>query len=117
MPSTNRLSEVIAANADAILPEWLSHQLAAVTSRRDLVREDELRDQSRRFLELLNSSLKRDGGADVALERRVEQLEKAPRLVPELVLAHEITTRRDRRQLVAQPFGQDRVGVRSDDLG
>ena len=65
MPSTNRLSDVIAANADAILPEWLRHQLAAVTSRRDLVREDELSDQSRRFLELLNSSLKRDGGCDV----------------------------------------------------
>ena len=65
MPSTNRLAEVIAANADAILPEWLSHQLAAVTSRRDLVRDDELRDQSRRFLDLLNSSLKRDGSADI----------------------------------------------------
>jgi hypothetical protein len=69
MPSTNRLSDVIAANADAILPEWLKHQLAAVTSRRDLVREDELRDQSRRFLELLNTSLKRDGSATSAGRR------------------------------------------------
>ena len=65
MPSTNRLSDVIAANADAILPEWMRHQLAAVTARRDLLRDDELREQSRRFLDLLNSSLKRDGGADI----------------------------------------------------
>jgi rsbT co-antagonist protein RsbR len=66
MPSTNRLSDVIAANADAILPEWMGHQLAAVTTRRDLLREDELKEQSRRFLDLLNSSLKRDGGGDLS---------------------------------------------------
>ena len=66
MPASNRLSDVIATHADSILPEWLKHQLAAVTTRRDLLRDDELQDQSRRFLDLLNSSLKRDSGLDVA---------------------------------------------------
>ena len=65
MPSTNRLSDVLAANAEAILPEWMRHQLASVTTRRDLLREDELKEQSRRFLDLLNSSLKREGSADL----------------------------------------------------
>jgi rsbT co-antagonist protein RsbR len=65
MPSTSRLADLISANADAILPEWMRHQLAAFTARRDLLREDELNEQSRRFLDLLNSSLKRDGGADL----------------------------------------------------
>jgi rsbT co-antagonist protein RsbR len=66
MPASNRLSDVIATHADALLPEWLKHQLAAVSSRRDLMRDDELREQSRRFLDLLVSSLKSDGGADLA---------------------------------------------------
>src|SRR4029077_13789916 len=65
MTPTNRLADLIAANADAILPEWTRLQLQAVTARRDLLRDDELQDQSRRFLSLLVSSLKSDGAADI----------------------------------------------------
>jgi len=63
MTPTNRLADIIAANAEAILPEWTKLQLQSVTARRDLLRDDELQDQSRRFLSLMTASLKRDGGA------------------------------------------------------
>src|SRR5258708_5273599 len=66
MASTSRLSDIIASQADALLSEWMKYQLQAVTPRRDLVRDDDLRDQSGQFLALLGTSLERDGwGADI----------------------------------------------------
>ena len=64
MTTTSRLSDLLAAHAETLLPEWVRQQLQAPSARRDLLREDELKDQSSRFLTLLNASLKRDGGAD-----------------------------------------------------
>ena len=64
MTTTSRLPDLLATHADTLLPEWVRQQLEAPTARRDLLREDELKDQSSRFLTLLNASLKRDGGAD-----------------------------------------------------
>jgi rsbT co-antagonist protein RsbR len=64
MTTTSRLSDLLATHADTLLSEWVRQQLEAPTARRDLLREDELKDQSSRFLTLLNASLKRDGGAD-----------------------------------------------------
>src|SRR5262245_53389655 len=64
MTGTNRLADIVARHRDALLPEWMRHQIAATTMRRDLIREDELADQSRRFLELLRASLQNDGAAN-----------------------------------------------------
>ena len=64
MTTTSRLPDLLATHADTLLPEWVRQQLQGPTARRDLLREDELEDQSGRFLTLLNASLKRDGGAD-----------------------------------------------------
>ena len=63
MPQTNSLADIVARHRDALLPDWLRHQLAAASMRRDLIREDELTEQSRRFLDLLRSSLNADGTA------------------------------------------------------
>ena len=64
MTTPSRLSDLLATHADTLLSGWVRQQLQAPTARRDLLREDELKDQSSRFLTLLNASLKRDGGAD-----------------------------------------------------
>jgi rsbT co-antagonist protein RsbR len=48
-----------------ILSSWIDAQLQAATLRRDLMRDDELREQSRRFLQLFAQALHRHGsGSD-----------------------------------------------------
>src|SRR5262249_44200088 len=57
------MSEIVGRHEDQILPEWIRHQLAATTIRRDLMRDEELQEQSRRFLGTLRNVLQ-NGGAD-----------------------------------------------------
>ena len=67
MGTNDRLSSILAKDEERILPVWVSHQLAAVTARRDLISDAELSDQSRRFLSLLRTSLvKGDGDVGAA---------------------------------------------------
>jgi rsbT co-antagonist protein RsbR len=67
MGTNDRLSSILAKDEERILPAWVSHQLAAVTARRDLINDAELSDQSRRFLGLLRTSLvKGDGDVGAA---------------------------------------------------
>jgi rsbT co-antagonist protein RsbR len=67
MPRTDRLNDIVARHEQELLPEWMRYQLQAITARRDLLRDEELLDQSRRFLMLLRSSLQVDGASlDVA---------------------------------------------------
>src|SRR5215813_12381279 len=49
----SRISEMIARNESDLLADWIREQLAATTLRSDLMREAELREQSRQFLNLL----------------------------------------------------------------
>ena len=56
-----------------VLSEWLGHQINAITMRPDLMKEDELREQSRRFLSTFANSLRKDGSsADVLGEAWAE---------------------------------------------
>jgi len=48
---------VIAKNEQDILREWLDFQMSATTYRRDLINTDDLREQSRRFLDVLRRGL------------------------------------------------------------
>jgi len=59
--TTNRIPEIVRHHEQGLLNEWMHHQLAAVTARSDLIQEDELRDQSRRFLHHLRDGLKQGG--------------------------------------------------------
>jgi rsbT co-antagonist protein RsbR len=63
-PSRSRLSAIIVQHQDDILAEWMRLQLSAITARPDLITENDLREQSRRFLELLGSSLGRTESLD-----------------------------------------------------
>jgi rsbT co-antagonist protein RsbR len=57
------MSDIVGRYEDQLLPEWVQHQLEATTLRRDLMREDELREQSRRILGTLRRVLQ-NGGAE-----------------------------------------------------
>jgi len=54
---------VIGWDESQLLSEWIAHQLAATTMRRDLLKDDELQEQSRRFLGALRAVLQ-NGGAE-----------------------------------------------------
>jgi rsbT co-antagonist protein RsbR len=47
---TSRLLDILKQHERELLAEWISQQLAAVGSRRDLLPESELQQQSRQFL-------------------------------------------------------------------
>jgi rsbT co-antagonist protein RsbR len=61
---TTQIAEIIARNEREILDKWVQLQLAAITSRPDLIQKDELREDAKRFLQLFGRGL-RSGGADV----------------------------------------------------
>jgi rsbT co-antagonist protein RsbR len=64
--NTNRLGEIVARHERELVPEWVDQQLASVTLRRDLLKDDELREQSRRFVESFRAGLAAtDGNLDV----------------------------------------------------
>jgi rsbT co-antagonist protein RsbR len=56
MSSTNALERVL-ANEQEVLGEWVQLQLAATTLRSDLMKESELRTQSREFLNLFRAAV------------------------------------------------------------
>ncbi|HEV7731976.1 MAG TPA: STAS domain-containing protein [Candidatus Binatia bacterium] len=61
-PTRSTLVTTIAQQEQHLLSEWMRLQL--VTARPDLIAESDLREQSRRFLELLRTALERAGTID-----------------------------------------------------
>jgi rsbT co-antagonist protein RsbR len=53
VPDKSRIPEMIARRESDLLADWVREQLAATTLRGDLMREAELREQSRQFLNLI----------------------------------------------------------------
>src|SRR5262249_6646265 len=58
----SRISEMIARNESDLLADWVREQLAATTLRADLMKEAELREQSRQFLNLIISASSHQAG-------------------------------------------------------
>jgi rsbT co-antagonist protein RsbR len=54
--ATARLPEIIKRREQDLLERWMKEQLGAVSLRRDLISESELREQSREFLDLVASA-------------------------------------------------------------
>jgi rsbT co-antagonist protein RsbR len=52
MGQNMQFSEEIQSRQDAILKDWMAYQVAGLTLRRDLLKETELRESSRQFLQL-----------------------------------------------------------------
>ncbi len=63
MVNQNKLAESVRTQQEVILKDWVAFQLAATSLRRDLMKESELRDQSREFLSLFAQAL--HGGSDI----------------------------------------------------
>ena len=57
------MSDIVGRYEDQLLPEWVQQQLAATSLRRDLMNDEELTTQSRRFLGALRKVLQ-NGSAD-----------------------------------------------------
>ena len=57
MGQNMQLAEEIRKRQDAILKDWIGYQVGALTLRRDLLKETELREASRQFLELFAEAL------------------------------------------------------------
>jgi rsbT co-antagonist protein RsbR len=55
------LSELVSKYESEILARWMKAQLFATTLRRDLMRDEDLREQSRRFIEVFTIALRRAG--------------------------------------------------------
>ena len=53
MLQERQVASDIREQKDSILKDWVAYQLSAVTLRRDLIKEQELREASRQFLDLL----------------------------------------------------------------
>ncbi|HKY72792.1 MAG TPA: STAS domain-containing protein [Nitrospira sp.] len=56
MGQNMQMAEEIRNRQDVILKDWMAYQLSALTLRRDLLKESELRDTARRFLELFSEA-------------------------------------------------------------
>jgi rsbT co-antagonist protein RsbR len=61
----NVMADLVTTQQGDLLRAWMKHQLAAVTLRADLLREEDLRDQSRTFLELFGHALGSDGDGSI----------------------------------------------------
>lgn len=59
-----RLATLLERHEKDVLNEWVDQQLAAVTRRRDLVNDQELREDSRRFLAIFRQAAQNESGAD-----------------------------------------------------
>jgi rsbT co-antagonist protein RsbR len=60
--SSSILCDLLAKYESELLSKWMDAQLSATTLRRDLMREEDLREQSRRFLQLFSQALRRSDG-------------------------------------------------------
>jgi rsbT co-antagonist protein RsbR len=61
----SRLSAILQNHQSELLAEWIKHQVSASTLRPDLMRESELREQSREFLNALRSTLQQSPTNDI----------------------------------------------------
>ena len=63
--NVNPLLGILQTEDDTLLDAWMKAQSASLTSRKDLIKENELRDQSRKFLDALRSAAEKGNGPDI----------------------------------------------------
>jgi rsbT co-antagonist protein RsbR len=74
MLPTETLTSQLETSQDSILKEWVAYQLDAVTTRRDLIKEGELREQCKRFLGLFSRALRDNPDSDAHAWKPVKEL-------------------------------------------
>ena len=65
MKAASRIPALVKKHEKEVLAEWIKSQLAATTLRLDLLKENELREQSRRFLQALIEAMERGDIGDI----------------------------------------------------
>ena len=57
----SKVAQLLRKNERDVLQQWLSYQISATTMRADLIKETDLREQSRRFLQLFTAVMQQNG--------------------------------------------------------
>ena len=57
----SKVAQLLRKNERDVLQQWLSYQISATTMRADLIKESDLREQSRRFLQLFTAGVQQNG--------------------------------------------------------
>ena len=81
MEHQNKLADIVSSQQQGIFKEWFELQMAATTLRLDLMKESELRDQSRDLLGLIAQAVKSGTNIDdpswKAVKEFLEQIAKS----------------------------------------
>jgi rsbT co-antagonist protein RsbR len=62
----SKVAQLLRKHERDVLQQWLSYQISATTMRADLIKESDLREQSRRFLQLFTEVLQQNGDGENA---------------------------------------------------
>jgi rsbT co-antagonist protein RsbR len=73
MPQETQLASHIREQQDLILKDWVAYQLSPGTMRRDLVKEQDLREASRRFLDLFVTVVENGGDSSAQSWKSVQE--------------------------------------------
>ena len=65
MQSASRIAAIVRSHEKEILEDWIKEQLAATTMRGDLLKESDLREQSRAFLAAMQTATQKGGVEDI----------------------------------------------------
>ncbi len=57
----SKVAHLLRKNERDVLQQWLSYQISATTMRADLIKESDLREESRRFLQLFTAVMQQNG--------------------------------------------------------
>ena len=57
----SKVAQLLRKNERDVLQQWLSYQISAATMRADLIKESDLREESRRFLQLFTAVIQQNG--------------------------------------------------------
>jgi rsbT co-antagonist protein RsbR len=63
--AVNPLFGVLQTQDDSLLDAWMKAQTSSMASRKDLIKESELREQSRKFLAALRAAAEKGGSTDI----------------------------------------------------
>ena len=62
----SKMAQLLRKHERDVLQQWLSYQISATSMRADLIKESDLREQSRQFLQLLTEVVQQNGNDENA---------------------------------------------------
>ncbi|HET9845069.1 MAG TPA: STAS domain-containing protein [Nitrospira sp.] len=74
MSQNRQMADELRGRQDSVLKDWVEYQLSALTMRRDLLKESDLREQSRRFLELFSEAFSASADSSSSSWKPVKEL-------------------------------------------